>query len=193
MKNRIIALLSLLTAACVGKGETVATGDASKPAVVQTPAVVLPSDTAAPDTSEALQQRTNMAGHLMSTGYQSISAGMSFADAKLAASTFDGAATLEAPGLKSVGAPQIGAALAGMGRTKGVKELRRGSFKINFLPDSIVADSGLYTIVSQREGQPATRETGAYATRWRIMPSGSAWLILSDRLYPAKPDNRPVR
>jgi hypothetical protein len=194
MKNRIIAALIIAAAGCTGAGESgTAKDDASRPAVVQTPAVVLPSDTAKPDTTEALQQRVNQAGHLMSTGYAAISAGMSFGDAKLAGSAFDSTAGFEAPGLKSVGSERIGAAIAAMGRRAGVKELKRGSMGLRFLPDSMVADSGIYTIVAQREGQPATQESGAYATTWRIKPSGAEWLIVRDRLYPAKPVKRPAR
>jgi hypothetical protein len=193
MKNRIIAVLIVASAGCAGNGEPGATSDQSKPAVVQTPAVILPSDTAKPDTSAALGQRTSQASHLMAIGYGFVSTGMVFMDAKVAGSVFEPTATFITPELRATGSEPIGRALAGLGRRMGVKEMKRGTLGMRFLPDSVVADSGIYTIVAQREGQAATRQSGAYATMWRMKPLGTDWLIMQDRLYPPKPDKKTAR
>jgi hypothetical protein len=187
-KHSSFLIVSIVAAACGGSQERSAAADPSKAAVVQAPPVILPADTAKPDTSQSLRDRSMSAQSQFSTGYALMTAGMILGDRQLLTSIMHSSIMFVTPVGKSTGVNAAVNSAIVLAQRMSLKDLTRQPGVIGFLADSVVTDSGTYTMTIQRPGMPAAAETGPYATSWRIAPLGEDWKILSDHLYVSKPD-----
>ncbi len=192
VRNLFFLTLCLGLAACGGrKAPARAKNDPNTPAVISLPGPVLASDTAKPDTAVKNAAFRDVVRHTLAVNYAVLSAAIGFGDSHMIASQFDSAATFSTPDTTYRGR-EIAIVLARMGPTMSLKSFDRLP-KVTRVADSVVVDSGAYALFSKRPGADSAVERGAYVTRWRIHAAPLDWLIVSDRLYPAKGSKRPKR
>jgi len=164
--------------------------DPNIPAVVQAPPIILPSDTAKPDTMPAYQARMKSARIELLPEYGFITAGAAFGDYGMLASIYSPDATLSVGDSTYVGGTRIAAALVDFFRRYSVSDLTRQPGTVNAV-DSVYTDSGRYEIVSKRGIQPAVTERGGYVAKWRLLPRDPRWSLLSDEFTPDSPAKKP--
>jgi hypothetical protein len=185
--QRRATLLGVVALVACGGNEAKPKDDPNARAVVGAPPVVLPSDTAKPDTTAALAARQEEARQRFVQAYAFISGMMVLGDAKALLPLYASGARLTTPTDGVEGADRVAPAMVTLGRRLGLKDLRRASRSITFHPGNIVADSGYYVIVTQRGEGAEKTEQGIYATQWRMLPVGQEWQIVSDRIYAPGP------
>ena len=157
--------------------------DPNAPAVVQLPPVILPSDTAKPDTTERVRQRLAEATSALGQNYAVLGTAIVFGDRRMIASQYAPDAVLRMPGATHTGSVAIANTLAALGPPKSLKEFKRTSQGTR-IADSTVADSGDFVAISKRAGADSLVERGTYVTTWRIHPPPMTWVIKTDELRP---------
>lgn len=167
-------------------GTDAAKTDPNRPAVVQAPPVVLPSDTAKPDTMPAYRERMEAAQRELATDYAMISATAILQDARTLAGEYAPDAVLKLGGSTYTGQAQVVNALIEFMRRSSVKDLQRRSYSLNAV-DSVYTDSGVYAMLSQRTGGAPVEERGTYVSVWRLRSGTPRWELRRDEIMPAAP------
>lgn len=184
--RRAVALpvLCVLFAACGRKTEPVKASDPNTPAVVKLPPLILPSDTATPDTMDSHREKMNAVRSVLVRGYAVLGAATVFGDRRMLATQFAPDAVLVTSDSSYKGSIAIADALAALGTSKSLREFNHSSrgFRI---ADSIVVDSGTYTLISKRTGADSLVERGVYVTSWRMHAPPLSWMIKKEELRPA--------
>ena len=181
-RGMALAVLCCSASACNGKAKQSNPGDPGAPAVVKLPPLVLPSDTAKPDTMQAHADKVSMARTTLAQNYALLGAAMVFGDRRTIASMYAPEATLTTPDSSYRGPAGIANALAALGPPKSLRRFERTSLASR-IADSTVVDSGTYVAVSARTGADSVTERGSYLARWRVHPPPMYWALTSDRLF----------
>lgn len=159
--------------------------DPNRPAVVKGPPVVLVSDTARPDTTEATRARLELARSQLQREYALLIAAAGFGDRRTVADIYEPDIVLHMPDSVYSGQVAAAAAIVSLVRRNSITQLRRESEVIRFLPDDVVSDSGTYVMVGRRGSSDEIVERGVYSARWRRHDNGARWTMVSDRFVPA--------
>ncbi len=176
-------------AACAG-GESPDTSDPNRPAVVKGPPVILPSDTAKPDTMPAYRERMQSLSGELASQYALVGAGMGFRDPALLRAVYAPDAVVVMGDSTFSGIERIAAGLIEMGRRSGMSELNRSTRSFNGKGDSIYVDSGFYIMRAERPGGTAREERGSYVSTWRHLGGPQPWVLRRDELRPSSPATR---
>jgi hypothetical protein len=184
--------LSVAGMGCGGKADS-AQGDPNRPAVVKGPPIILPADTAKPDTMPAHQRKANSMRGALVDPYAVIAAGVGFGDPKLLGSVFAPDAVVKYGDSTYTGANNVVNSLLRMNQRQGLKDLTHASHTLNWR-DSTYTDSGYYTMKYGRDGAPLREERGTYVAVWEHVGSGtSPWLLHRDVLTPSNPSKAPKK
>jgi hypothetical protein len=180
-----MVLVAVTAAACGKAGRSDApASDPDRPAVVVGPRVVLPSDTAHPDTMPAYRERMEDLKRRVSEWHGFVGAMVVFGDRKVLLSYYAPSATVRIADTTLTGAQQIANGLVDLGRRTSIREFLRAPYRVH-ATDSVAVDSGTYGILMQREGGPRREERGTYVTTWhRTANPQQPWVILRDVLKP---------
>lgn len=178
-------LLAALAAAACGKaGSGSPANDPERPAVVKAPPIVLPSDTAHPDTMPAHRERMEELKHQINEWHGFAGSMAVFGDRKALVSFYAPDATVRIDGTTFSGAQQVANGIVDLARRSAMREFLRAPRTVN-ATDSVAVDSGVYGILSQRDGGPKREERGTYVTTWkRTGDPQQPWVILHDVLTP---------
>lgn len=116
-----------------------------------------------------------------------------FGDRRTLAEYYAPDATVRIADSTYIGAQAIANGLVALGRRASIKEVVRQPWKLHFT-DAEVVDSGVYGILSQRDGSPDRREErGNYVTTWHKGPSAQLpWVIFRDEVKPGKVTTGPA-
>jgi hypothetical protein len=161
-----------------------ANDDPNKPAVVKAPRVVLPSDTAKPDTMAAHNTKIALIHGKLEIYRANLDAAIAFQDTKWLSTLYAPDAKLTTSDTVFEGSRSIAIGLARMTVARSVRSINHRSSGFSVL-DSIVTDSGTYLIVSRRALADSVLERGKYVTAWRMHTEPLNWAIKNDRLTPA--------
>lgn len=161
--------------------------DPNMPAVVQGPKIVLPSDTAHPDTMQDHKDRMAVLARQVQEPYALIGAAIGFSDTRLFGSIFAPDAVFIFGDSTYTGVEHITKALIDMGRRSGLTEVNRVSRAFNGEGDSIYVDSGDYLMRAQRPGGAKREEGGTYVSTWRHLGPPAGWVLRRDEIRPFPP------
>jgi hypothetical protein len=186
MKWSALVCVGLLTLAACGGEKSGTAKNPDKPAVVVAPPIVLPSDTARPDTTAETQQKLDKAGRELNAEYALLGAAAVFGDLPTVATFYANDATLWLGDSTYVGKTRISTALATFMKRASVKEIVRRSVKMT-VSDSVYADSGIYGMLSQRPGGNRVDERGTFVTEWVFGGSPKRWTIRKDDIRKPAP------
>lgn len=191
VSSRTAISMAWLTAlaACTNPDDARKT-DPNLPAVVQAPPIILPSDTARPDTMPEYRERMEAAQRELIPQYAVIGAAGVFGDRRMLASIYAPSATLRLGDSTYSGGTPVVTALADFFRRSAITDMVRQSESTNAV-DSVYTDSGSYLMVSKRPGTAESHERGRYVAKWRLLPRDPRWSLLSDELTPDPPAKRP--
>jgi hypothetical protein len=177
------AMLCALVASCGRKAEPAKASDPNTPAVVKLPPLILPSDTAKPDTMQSHREKMNAALSVLVREYAVLGAATVFGDRRMIETQFAPDAVLVTSDSSYKGSVAIANALAALATSKSLREFNHSSrgFRI---ADSIVVDSGTYTLISKRAGADSLLERGVYVASWRMHAPPLTWVIRKEELRP---------
>ena len=180
-----IALVGVLsTLGC--KSRDSAAADPARPAVVKAPPIILPSDTAKPDTMMNHIQRMADLSRQLAEPYALIAFGAVNADRRLLASFYAPEAVFSLGDSTYRGMTAVVNAVVDMGRRTGLADWNRQSWRLTGHPDSIYVDSGTYVMQARRSGGPARASHGIYVATWRHLGGPTPWVLLRDELKPGR-------
>ena len=111
------------------------------------PSVVLPSDTAHPDTMPAYRERMEDLKRRVSEWHGFVGAMVVFGDRKVLLSYYAPSATVRIADTTLTGAQQIANGLVDLGRRTSIREFLRAPYRVH-ATDSVAVDSGAYLIIS---------------------------------------------
>jgi hypothetical protein len=180
--KKLLFVAFALAAACNGKSDAPASAD--RPAVVQAPPVILPSDTAKPDTTAQHLEKMASLMRELSQPYALISAGIIFGDRRMVTSFYAPQAEVTIADSTYKGVTDVANALVAFGRRSGMTEWNRAPWRLTGKPDSIYIDSGYYVMTAQRPGGPKHQERGTYVATWRHIGGPDPWVLLKDHIVP---------
>ncbi|HVZ49639.1 MAG TPA: hypothetical protein VG916_12720 [Gemmatimonadaceae bacterium] len=173
-----------------GAREDTRPADPARPAIVKAPPVVLPSDTAKPDTMEAHRLRMGALTPQILNTYTIVTGGMAFRNPRLLASVYAPNAELVLGDSTYRGSKAIADGLIAMGRRISVSDWGRQSRVLSSLPDSIYVDSGTYVLRGAGPGNSPREEFGNYVARWRHVGGPAPWVLLRDEIKPFPPSKK---
>lgn len=179
-----LAAGTLAVAGCKARDSDSAAADPSRPAVVKAPPVVLPSDTAKPDTMPDHIQRMADLSRQLAEPYALIAFGAVNADRRLLTSFYGPEAVFALGDSTYKGMTAVVDALIDMGRRTGLADWSRQSWILTGHPDSIYVDSGAYVMQARRPGGTARESRGTYVATWRHLGGPTPWVLLRDELKP---------
>jgi len=185
---QLIVVSAVALAAC-SPGSDEAKTDPNRPAVVQAPPVVLPSDTMKPDTMPAYRERMAAVQRELASEYALISATAILGDLRTLATEYAQGAVLKLGDSTYTGRTQVADALTDFMRRASVKDMQRQSYVLTTV-DSVYTDSGVYAVLAQRAGGKPAEERGTYVSVWRMLPGTRRWELRRDELTPAPPAKR---
>jgi hypothetical protein len=141
-------LAGLVAAACGKAARTDApASDPNRPAVVQSPPVILRPYTAHSDTMTAYRERMDSLAGEMSKRHGFMGAMVVMGDRRVLASYYHPDAKLTIGDSTFSGPPQIATGLVMLARNTSIKEFLRGP-RVVHATDSVAVDSGAYLIIS---------------------------------------------
>lgn len=178
----------LLSTACEPRGD-VRSDDPNRPAVVQAPPIILPHDTATPDTMPAYRDRMAAALAELMPEYSFLAAMAVFGDRMAVAAMHAPDAVVQLGDSTFHGPVAVADARIAYFRRSSVKEMVRQSVALNAI-DSTYRDSGVYLMVSHRPGASPVEQRGTYVTTWIRRPSDPKWVVRRDHLMPDVPKRR---
>lgn len=184
-----LSIVCLVTLAACTNADDARKVDPNLPAVVHGPPIILPSDTARPDTMPEYRERMEAAQRELIPQYSVLGAAAVFGDRRMLASIYSPGATLRLSDSTYTGGTSVVTALADFFRRSAITDMVRQSNATNAV-DSIYTDSGSYLLVSKRAGAAESLERGQYVAKWRLLPRDPRWLLLSDELTPDSPTKR---
>lgn len=192
------AILAALAGACTGSDANKSRNPGDRPAVVTAAPPSLPMDTAKPDTSGITADRVIAARQEMYSGYALLALAARGQDGKMLRQVFAPDIVLKTPDSTFTGLLDVGVETVDWVHRNRITEFARRSVYTAILKDSMVLDSGTYTITGGRGKVDAiVVEKGRYGATWRIHPLPMTWALKSDRLYPTGPvaarDRHPAR
>ncbi len=158
--------------------------DPARPAVVKAPRVVLPSDTAKPDTMADHRQRMSELSRQLLEPYAAITAGIVYRDRRLLTGIYAPLAELTLGDSTYKGISGVADGLVGMGQRSGLTDWQRQSRVLSSHADSIYVDSGYYVMRSARAGGATHEEKGTYVSTWRHLGGPTPWVLLRDEITP---------
>lgn len=173
-------------AACTGKPKAPDPSDPNAPAVVKVPKVVLPSDTAKPDTMPAYIDRRETVRRTIPAEYAVLAAAITVADRETITSFYTSNATMRLGKSEVPGPQEIARVLADFGTRNSVKELNRTSRLLEGRNGAFV-DSGEFVVIAQRTGGQRRVSQGTYRTEWIFDPVTSHWRVRRDELSDLTP------
>lgn len=181
--------ITLLATAC-GEPRAVAetsNTDPNKPAVIQVPPVILPSDTATPDTMPAYMEKIASAKSEIMPEYSLITAAAVLGDQRTLATQLAPDVVIKMAGVTLTGRDPAVAGLVEFARRNSLREILRQSHVLNAI-GSTFTDSGAYLMVAQRGIAKPVEQRGTYVSVWR-QGSGSEpkWQMVRDELTPDAP------
>jgi len=189
--SRTAVSMAWLTAlAACTKPEDARKTDPNLPAIVQAPPIILPSDTARPDTMPEYRDRMEAARPELMREYSVMAAAAVFGDRPMLSSIYSPAVTLRLGDSTHTGRAAATVAVINFFQRSGIVELIRQSDTLNAI-DSVYTDSGNYLMVAKRPGAAESHERGRYVAKWRLMPRGPRWSLLSDELTPDPATKKP--
>lgn len=186
--QRAVALLALVgvAAAC---GAEQAKNDPNRPAVVEAPPIVLPSDTAKVDSMPAFRERVAQLTAELAREYALLGAAMVLDDRRMIAAPYADGAILTIGDSSYTGKTAISFALADFARRNSLKDMTRTTRAIATV-DSTVVDSGSYIVRGQRPGGALEQSTGRYIAVW-LHHADNQWVLRRDSIMPAsRPKSR---
>lgn len=188
-RARVLLLVGSLVVGAIGCGKPrdAVRDDPNRPAVVQAPPVVLPSDTAKPDTMMNHRERMSQLSRELLEPYATISAGIVFRDRRLLTGVYAPLAELTLDDSLYKGTTNIADALIAMGQRSGLTDWQRHSRVLSSHVDSIYVDSGYYAMRAARPGGVKREETGSYVSTWRHLGGPTPWVLLKDQIKAAAP------
>lgn len=190
-RGMALSILCIFVSACSGSraDSRAPAKDPGAPAVVQVPAVVLPSDTIKKDSTPDARSALEAAKRSIAGDFAVLGAAIAFGDRRMIATTYAPDAEVITPEKTYTGSMAIASGLGRLGPSNSLAEFRRRSLAMRIV-DSTVVDSGVYIVLTKRVGADSVFERGRYATTWRIHAPPLNWLITRDHFYresPAKP------
>ena len=193
MRARELGTVALLGAvaisACAGKDA--ASSDPSRPAVVKAPQVILPSDTAKPDTMPEHRARSTALSSELSVQYATLSASMIMGDRRTLTSFYSPQAQLRFHDSTSSGVTAVANRLIDVARRSGLTTWVRQSRVLTGHPDSIYVDSGIYVMQAKRPGGPGRVDRGTYVSEWRHLGGPVPWVLRRDEISPTVTTDSP--
>ncbi|MBM4194076.1 MAG: hypothetical protein FJ202_06825 [Gemmatimonadetes bacterium] len=156
-----------------------------RPAVVQAPPIILPHDTAKPDTMPDYRARMAAFELELMREYSVMGAAMIIGDRKMLASMLDPNATLQLDQTTHRGFAAVTAALVDFARTNALQDFGRAS-RVRNEAKGVVTDSGWYRVIGKRAGGEVRTDTGTYVAVWNRRDNPVAWTLVSDVLTPPK-------
>jgi acyl-CoA hydrolase len=157
--------------------------DPNRPAVVQGPPIILPSDTAKPDTMPAYRDRMSAALAELLPEYSFVTAMTVFGDRLALASQHTADAEVQFGDSTFRGSIVAADARISYFRRSSIKDMVRQSIALNAI-DSVYRDSGVYLMVGQRQGGTPVEQRGTYVTTWIRRSADPKWVIRRDHLIP---------
>lgn len=118
--------------------------------------------------------------------YSLAAATMVFKDSKMLGQLYMPDATLMLPDSTARGLVAVVRAWSAFATTQSLSDFQRVSQGTRVVDDSTVADSGTYVMTFKRTPKDSVIQRGRYATTFRVRPGASGWLLLSERITPAK-------
>jgi hypothetical protein len=185
-KAIVISAVAVMATACA---EPKAVADASradpnKPAVLQYPPVILPSDTAKPDTMPEYMEKIARAKSEILPEYSLITAASVMGDRRTLGAELADDVVIKMAGVTLSGRDSAVAGLVLFARRNSLREILRQSHSLNAI-GTTYTDSGAYLMVAQRGVAKPVEQRGTYVTVWR-RGSGTEpkWQMVSDELTP---------
>ncbi len=178
----VVALGTLGAGSCTARDSSAA--DPSRPAVVKAPPLILPSDTAKPDTMADHIQRMAELARQLAEPYALIAFGAVNADRRLLTSFYGPDAVFTLDDSTYRGLTAVVNAIVDMGQRTGLAEWNRQSWRLTGHQDSIYVDSGYYTMQARRPGGRTRESRGTYVATWRHIGGPTPWVLLRDELKP---------
>ncbi|MDA1080568.1 MAG: hypothetical protein O2973_02655 [Gemmatimonadetes bacterium] len=160
--------------------------DPNLPAVVQGPPIIIPSDTARPDTMPDYRQRMSDAARELIPQYSVLGAAAVFGDRRMLVSIYSPGAMLRLGDSTFTGGVRAAAALVDLFRRSSVNEMVRQSRSTNAI-DSVYTDSGAYLMASKRGGGETALERGTFVSKWRKLAKDPGWALEYDEITPDPP------
>lgn len=178
----IVVAALVVVAACGGVAEK-SKDDPNRPAIVEAPPIVLPSDTAKVDTMPAFRERVAQLTTELAREYAILGTAMVLDDRRMIAAPYADDAILTIGDSSYTGKTAIAFALSALARRNSLKDMTRTTRAIATL-DSTVVDSGSYIMSGQRTGGALEQSTGSYIAVW-LHHSDNRWVLRRDSITPA--------
>lgn len=125
-------------------------------------------------------------GMAISQGYALVTAMMANEDVRMLSQLYATNAVLTMPESTVIGSLAVARHLVALAKTKSLTEFERESQGVQILDDSTLIDSGTYRIKLQRSPKDSALENGRYSAKWRARRNIDDWIILEDRIVPAR-------
>jgi hypothetical protein len=158
--------------------------DPSRPAVVKAPPVILPSDTAKPDTMASHMERMARLSRELAEPYALIAFGAVNGDRRLLSTIYAPDAVFVLGDSAHRGLASVVDAVIAVGRQTGLADWTRQSRVLTGHSDSTYVDSGFYVMRARRQGGPSRESRGTYVATWRHLGGPTPWVLLRDELKP---------
>ncbi len=184
-----LCAVALLGAGCSTPKDAAeaAKADPNKPAVIQAPPIILPSDTAKPDTMPAYRARMDEAVSDHRAEYSVMGAASALGDRRTLSSMFAADAVVRLGDTTFTGRDAIVTGLVDFALRTSLREAHRFSRTLNAI-GTTYTDSGTYVLISRRGIAKPTEQRGTYVTVWnRTDGAALRWQIMRDELTPDAP------
>lgn len=177
-----LVVVALAVAACTGSADA-EKADPNRPAVVQVPPPILPSDTAQPDTMPEHLQRMADAKAELSPLYSMMAAMAIMGDRRTLSTDLAPDVVIRLGDSTYTGRVAATNALVAFMRRASISDMGRSSRVLSAV-GSVYTDSGEYGMLSRREGGTPVEQRGNYVSVWTRYAMPQRWELQRDELIP---------
>jgi hypothetical protein len=161
-----------------------AKSDPNRPAVIQAPPIILPSDTAKPDTMPAYRAKMEAASSELLAEYSVMAAASVIGDRRTLGSALAPDAVVRLADTTFTGRDAIISGLMDFALRSSLRETLRQSRALNAI-GTTYTDSGTYIMISRRGIAKPVEQRGTYVATWKLLEgSNIKWQLVRDELTP---------